>query len=59
MGLKVVTKDGVEGVIDSPFGKTGKFKILFRQEHHLVKNDELSIHFRRYLFDKEKKIHQE
>ena len=58
VGLKVVTKDGIEGVIDSPFGKAGKFKVSFHQEHHLEKNDELSLHFRRYLFDKEKKIHQ-
>ena len=41
MGLKVVTKDGIEGVIDSPFGKAGKFKVSFHQEHHLEKNDEL------------------
>ncbi|OAO17545.1 selenocysteine-specific elongation factor [Blastocystis sp. ATCC 50177/Nand II] len=59
VGLHVVTKDGVQGTIDAPFGKTGKFKVSFRQEHHLSKNDALAIHFRRYIFDKEKKIHQE
>lgn len=55
----MVTNDGVQGTIDAPFGKTGKFKVSFRQEHHLSKNDALEIHFRRYIFDKEKKIHQE
>ncbi|KAK8815670.1 hypothetical protein WA538_004795 [Blastocystis sp. DL] len=59
VGLKVVTKDGVEGVIDAPFGKTGKFKVVFRSDHRLSKNDELFVHFRRYLYDKDKKIQQD
>lgn len=57
--MRVVTKEGVEGLIEAPFGKTGKFKMSFRQEHHLSKNDVLEIHFKRYIFDKEKKMRQE
>ena len=49
----------MEGVIDAPFGKTGKFKVVFRSDHHLSKNDELFVHFRRYLYDKDKKIQQD
>ena len=57
--LKVVTKGGVEGVIESSFGKAGKFKVVFQKEHGLSKNDEFFIYFRRYVFDKEKKIQQD
>ena len=46
-------------MIESPFGKTGKFKVVFRKPHGLKKNDSFVIHFRRYIFDKEKKIQQE
>ena len=59
VGLKVVTKGGVEGVIESSFGKAGKFKVVFQKEHGLSKNDEFFIYFRRYVFDKEKKIQQD
>ena len=59
MGLRVVTKKGAVGVIESPFGKTGKFKVAFREAHQLARNDEFSIHFKRYVFDKEKKIIQD
>ena len=57
--MKVVTKGGVEGVIESSFGKAGKFKVVFQKEHGLSKNDEFFIYFRRYVFDKEKKIQQD
>lgn len=54
-----MTKEGVTGVIESPFGKAGKFKVVFQEKHGLQKNDEFSIHFRRYIYDKEKRIQQE
>ena len=57
--MRVVSIEGVEGLIEAPFGKTGKFKVSIRQEHHLSKNDVLEIHFKRYIFDKEKKMRQE
>ena len=53
------TKSGLKGKIDAPFGKSGKFKVVFSTEHHLQKNDEFVINFKRYLFDKEKKIIQD
>ena len=54
-----MTKKGVEGVIESTFGKAGKFKIVFQNPHNLNKNDEVLIHFKRYVYDKEKKIYQD
>lgn len=59
MGLDVVTKSGLKGRIDAPFGKSGKFKVVFSEEHHLEKNEEFVINFKRYVFDKEKKIIQD
>lgn len=52
------TKEGVEGVVESSFGKAGKFKVVFQKPHGLQKNSELLIQFRRYVYDKEKKICQ-
>ena len=33
--------------------------MVFRSDHRLSKNDELFVHFRRYLYDKDKKIQQD
>ena len=59
MGLDVVTKSGLKGRIDEPFGESGKIEVVISEEQHMAKNEEFVINFKRYVFDKEKKIIQD
>ena len=58
-GMKVFTDRGEEGIISGWFGKSGKFKVFFRDGIQPVseadKNTKLYLYFKRHAFDKEDK----
>ena len=58
-GMKVFTNRGEEGIIIGWFGKSGKFKVFFRDGIQPVceadKNTKLYLYFKRRAFDKEDK----
>jgi len=58
IGLKLITKDGEIGVIQSSFGSSGKFKVHFPAGTCAREGDKLFLKFKRYLNDKDKKMHQ-
>lgn len=58
IGLKLITKDGEIGVIQSSFGTSGKFKVHFPAGTVAREGDKLFLKFKRYLNDKDKKMHQ-
>jgi len=58
VGLKVKRSTGEEGVIESSFGKSGKFKVRFPQGNQKDVTGSLSLQFKRYLFSKEKSLKQ-
>jgi len=64
VGLTISTeaKGGPKGVIESGFGKSGKYKVRFNQEVKLQKGDKLILRHKRYLFassEEKKKVIQE
>ena len=59
MNLKLVTDDGAVGIIESSFGKTGKFKVTFRTGHGGVSpGARLTLNFKKFVGDKKKQIIQ-
>ena len=58
-GMKVLTCRGEEGLIDGAFGKSGKFKLYFKDGIRAIENDaghvRLLLRFKRHAFDKENK----
>lgn len=58
-GLTVTTSQGARGTIEGGFGKSGKFRAVFRDGHKDAKvGDKIFLRFRRYMFDPAKKMHQ-
>jgi hypothetical protein len=60
VGLKVQrTSNGDEGIIESSFGKAGKFKVYFSQGNQQDKEGHILLRYKRYLFrDNNKKLLQ-
>lgn len=58
-GMKVITSHGEEGVIEGAFGKSGKFKLYFKDGICTMENNasviRLYLRFKRLSFDKESK----
>ncbi|KAK3245444.1 hypothetical protein CYMTET_44986 [Cymbomonas tetramitiformis] len=61
-GMKVRTDDGAVGTIDGSFGKSGKYKINFPdgvpENAATAGHNRISMQFKRYMFDKSKKMWQ-
>lgn len=59
LGMKLEGQRGEVGVIDSAFGRTGKFKAVFRDGLHNPKvNDKLFLRFHKYIYDNTKRMVQ-
>jgi selenocysteine-specific elongation factor len=59
VGLKVIrTSNGAEGVIESAFGKSGKFKVNFPDGKQTDTQGSLLLRYKRYAFSKDKKLVQ-
>jgi hypothetical protein len=63
IGRKVVCESGAVGVIDSSFGQSGKFKVLFSKLNggggvRARVNERLVLQFKRYLNDPKKEMVQ-
>merc|ERR1719158_1986166 len=67
MNLKVVhQKSGIEGIMEGAFGKTGKFRVRFREELPIdvdgkgnVKGGEkIGLFFKKYVFDNSQRFAQ-
>jgi len=59
IGLHLETDRGEIGVIHSPFGNSGKFKVNFPAGVEARNGDKLYLRFKRYINDAEKKIRQD
>lgn len=57
VGLKVYTKEKVEGRIEGKFGTSGKLKISFKEAPTVKKGETLFLPIRKYLFSAEEKKH--
>jgi len=67
-GLKVVHESsGIEGIIEGSYGQKGLFKVRFKEELRMVKNDgkgqvkgeeRISLYFKKYNFEQSKRILQ-
>ncbi|GJP84653.1 hypothetical protein CLOP_g14700 [Closterium sp. NIES-67] len=60
VGLRVTTVEGTQGTIQSPFGKSGKFKVVFQSAlpKEAIAGAPLHLVFKRLLFDKTKQMLQ-
>jgi len=59
LGMQLHTPAGDVGVIDSAFGKSGKFKVYFAQaKNPIAPGDELVMHYRRYIHDTSRRMEQ-
>jgi len=59
IGMKMESEKGEMGVLDSAFGRTGKFKAVFRDGLHEPKvNDCLYLRFQKYIYGDNKKMLQ-
>jgi len=57
VGMKVIrSTTGAVGKIDAPFGKSGKFKVVFSQGGQVDTQGKLILNFKRYLYLSERKI---
>ena len=55
LNMKLVSPEHEVGVIDGPFGKSGKVKVSFNDPDKIKKNMKLIMHFKKYIFDENKK----
>ena len=58
LGLKVIRSNGAEGIIESSFGKSGKFKVYFPSGGQSGTDGELVLHYKKYIYNHDKKIFQ-
>ncbi|CAI5475388.1 unnamed protein product [Closterium sp. Yama58-4] len=60
VGLRVTTVEGAQGTIQSPFGKSGKFKVVFQSAlpKEAIAGAPLHLVFKRLVFDKTKQMLQ-
>jgi len=59
MGMKLVTSSGDVGEIKSSFGTSGKFRVYFPAGTEAKEGDPLILHFKRFVHDPEKAMHQD
>eukprot|EP01112_Ceratiomyxa_fruticulosa_P010457 TRINITY_DN2771_c0_g1_i3.p1 TRINITY_DN2771_c0_g1~~TRINITY_DN2771_c0_g1_i3.p1 ORF type:complete len:546 (+),score=96.05 TRINITY_DN2771_c0_g1_i3:121-1758(+) len=55
VGMQVTKDNGEVGIIESSFGKTGKFKVAFRGGNQTGASGGLTLNMKRYVFDPNKK----
>jgi hypothetical protein len=56
--MRVISDSRREGIITGPFGSDGKFKLKFNRGTRLTIGSKLVLRYKRYIFDKSKKIYQ-
>mmetsp|Transcript_25202 Transcript_25202/g.47625 ORF Transcript_25202/g.47625 Transcript_25202/m.47625 type:complete len:555 (-) Transcript_25202:120-1784(-) len=59
-GMKVTTAEGIKGTVQGSFGKSGKYKLNFPDGIPADStHKKIFMHFKRYIFDKNKKMVQD
>ena len=58
MNMRVSTDTGLSGTIESTFGKSGKFRVAFNSAAE-SKPSTVTLHFKRLMFDSQKKMRQD
>eukprot|EP01127_Copromyxa_protea_P017401 TRINITY_DN5298_c0_g1_i2.p1 TRINITY_DN5298_c0_g1~~TRINITY_DN5298_c0_g1_i2.p1 ORF type:complete len:419 (-),score=72.49 TRINITY_DN5298_c0_g1_i2:41-1297(-) len=58
VNMKVFLENGVEGKISGTFGKSGKFKVEFREPQEDLAGQIIKFPVKRYIFDKTKQLRQ-
>ena len=55
LNMKLNSPENQVGNIDGPFGKSGKVKVSFDDPSKIKKNMKLTMNFKKYIFDENKK----
>lgn len=58
VNMKVFLPNGAEGKISGTFGKSGKFKVDFKEPQEDLAGKTITFPVKRYVFDKNKQLRQ-